>query len=765
MVVYGANGAGKSSFIDAVEYLVRSGRIEHLAHEYSGKRQEKAVPNTHRPEAENTKVSITLADGSQLSVAIAANGVSATTGDATELTAWDYRRTILRQGEVADFITGTKGEKYSVLLPLLGLGDLEVAAENLRQLAKAIEAVSGLQELKSELKSLEQQRKAEFGDLSYDDILTRLRELHVQYCGLEADGFAGCCDDVASAVDEQLAESSGEVRRHAALCDLAALSLEDAVASVQSASSRLSGSLEPLIQEKLAVLEATTTFSGSVAEEGAVLCPSCGRSIEAEDLKRHLEEETQRLSSGLEQYREYKSAVASLCNMVRSLKSGVMNQDLADWRTGLAEELSQCVTNLEYLDPEALRASCDEATATSIADDYLPLVQAAKSASAVAPPSAQALADDKQTVAVGRGVISSVDKTARVGEVEALAEFVRSLEQAVREQLRKRAASVVAEISDDVQTMWGILHPDEPVDMVRLYIPDDTDKAIDIALRFYGVEQDSPRLTLSEGHRNSLGLCIFLAMAKREAASDRPILLDDVVVSVDRGHRGMIAELLQGLLADRQVIILTHDRDWYTELRYRLDGSAWIFRSLRPYESPEQGIRWSGTSSTFGDAREHARTRPDSAVNDARKIMDTELALVAERLQLRMPYLRAEKNDRRLAHDFLTQLISDGGSCLQEKTNGAYSTASDRVALLRDSDRLLLAWGNRGSHTFDVEPAEALKLITACENALDVFKCPSCGQRVWFADASGSEAVQCQCGRLRWRYGKGGIGPQPQMGH
>jgi chromosome segregation ATPase len=38
MVVYGANGAGKSSFVDAVEYVLKNGRIEHLAHEYSGKR-------------------------------------------------------------------------------------------------------------------------------------------------------------------------------------------------------------------------------------------------------------------------------------------------------------------------------------------------------------------------------------------------------------------------------------------------------------------------------------------------------------------------------------------------------------------------------------------------------------------------------------------------------------------------------------------------------------------------------------------------------
>lgn len=43
VVVYGENGTGKSCFVDAVEYLLHGGRIRHLAHEYSGKRQEKGV--------------------------------------------------------------------------------------------------------------------------------------------------------------------------------------------------------------------------------------------------------------------------------------------------------------------------------------------------------------------------------------------------------------------------------------------------------------------------------------------------------------------------------------------------------------------------------------------------------------------------------------------------------------------------------------------------------------------------------------------------
>jgi hypothetical protein len=261
-------------------------------------------------------------------------------------------------------------------------------------------------------------------------------------------------------------------------------------------------------------------------------------------------------------------------------------------------------------------------------------------------------------------------------------------------------------------------------------------------------------LTLSEGYRNSLGLCIFLALAKREAGSDRPLILDDVVVSLDRNHRGMIVELLKTQFADRQVIIFTHDRDWYAELRHQLAGKQWDFKALMPYETPQLGIRWSHRTTSFDDARAHLRERPDSAGNDARKIMDIELALIAERLQIRLPYLRGERNDHRMWSEFLDRLIADGKKCLQKKTGTDHPCYTAGLANLDAAKRLLVSWGNRSSHSPDVVRPEAAKLIEACEKALDVFQCGGCKQPLWFADAANKEWVQCQCGELRWRYGK-----------
>ena len=384
-----------------------------------------------------------------------------------------------------------------------------------------------------------------------------------------------------------------------------------------------------------------------------------------------------------------------------------------------------------------------------------PLIDAAASASKDAPPDAQQLSKDKQMVEAGKAVFAAIEQAGAAARAEALVSFITSLEQGIRDEIRLRSQIVIDQISAEIQAMWAILHPDEAIEDVRLYLPNGADKAIDIGLKFHGVEQDSPRLTLSEGYRNSLGLSIFLAMAKREADKDRPMFLDDVVVSLDRNHRGMIQELLEKEFSGRQVVVLTHDREWYTELRQQLDSKSWTFKALLPYETPNIGIRWSHKTTTFDDARAQLEERPDSAGNDARKIMDVELALIAERLQIRLPYLRGDKNDKRMAHDFLQRFLSDGKGCFQKKEGGGYVAHKDAIEALDKADRLLISWANRASHTFDLLRPEATKLIDVCEKAIEFFKCSSCSKGVWFAEAEGPEWVQCQCGETRWRYGKG----------
>ena len=760
MVVYGENGSGKSSFVDAVEYVVNDGGIEHLKSEYSGSHQVKAIPNTHKPGGNKTALRFVFKDNSELAVDFNDNGSSKSSGaEGIAMGEWEYRQTVLRQNEVSEFIHDTKGKKYSALLPLFGLHKMEVAAENLRKLSKSIETEARLSENKIKLQQVASQREEVFGTQSLEQIVKAVEDLYLQYCegSPDKDIQLSMSNEIGSAIENRIKGYSANNQRHVLLKEVAELNLQGRVDAVRASSVDLAESLDPQIAEKLAVLQSASTFVNSLDTE-TVDCPACGREIPVDAFREHVNLESERLQDTQSAFNLYKARIGDVCDTLRSTKSNFDKPDLKRWREELGD--SSITDGFNYLDGKdfnALRDSCSDGDLVAIENNVLPLLSAAALDSKDAPLDVQKLTTDKKLLEVTQSVIIAEPLKSEITRAEALVALINSLEQGVRSEIRKRSQIAIDNISEDIESMWATLHPDETIESVRLSLPPGADKAIDVVLKFHGLDQESPRLTLSEGYRNSLGLCIFLAMAKQVVDTERPLFLDDVVVSLDRNHRGMIQSLLEKEFSDRQVVIFTHDREWYTELRHQLgDNNKWIFKTLLPYQTPEVGIRWSHKTTTFDDARALIGERPDAAGNDARKIMDLELPQISEHLEIRLPYLRSEKNDRRMANEFLTRLVADGQKCFQKRSGDQYVVHMDAIDACAQANQLLVSWGNRASHSFDIVRPEAIKLLDACEKAIACFKCYSCDPPcdIWRLEDKQSEYVQCRCGEIRWRYGR-----------
>jgi hypothetical protein len=756
MAVYGENAAGKSSFVDAIEYSIANGKIGHLSHEYSGSRQERGIINTHTPTGQNTTISIAFAKGGKSATTIQTSGASSSKGD-VDLTKWSYARTVLRQDELASFIRSPKGEKYSALLPLLGLGHLEVAAENLRQISKSIENQAKLDQLVAAQSASARERRTLFGDSVDSEIAAQVDGIFAKY--FAPDGTKTTqrkSVEILEEVGNRLQSLDATNRALLALRNLANEEIAPDATAIRAAEETLQASMEPLIREKLRLLEATSAYAASYLNgEDSLHCPACGQAIETDAFKGHVATELERLKEIDKTFKVRNDAIISLLSAVGRIKRHAASEALAAWIAGLRS--GPLVAHLTWLEgfnvnrPEAFSIERDLSASES---HCLGMIAAATEASAGSPPQLTELAEHKTLVEGARRIFEAAPLSGEIDGLTGAIQFLDVLQRNIREEIRAKSTAEIEAISGDVQAMWMILHPTAPIDQVRLYLPED-DKAIDIALCFHGKEQYSPRLTLSEGYRNSLGLCIFLALAKRETPNDRPVILDDVIVSFDRNHRGLLVELLQKEFAERQIIIFTHDRDWFADLRRQLDSSKWGFRALLPYDRPEIGIRWADNAGGFEAARAQINSRPDGACNDARKIMDVELSIVAEKLQLRLPYLRGERNDHRTGSDFLKRIMGDCPACFRKKEGDEYKASPDVVGLLDAADKLLMTWGNRGSHTQDVTRNEAIKLIDACESALSVFNCQQCTRKIWFTEAANPEFVQCSCGGLRWRYGKG----------
>lgn len=753
VVVYGENGSGKSSFVDVVEYLIRGGEIEHLRHEYSGRRQEKAVISTHRPKEGETRLIVSFKDASAVEAEIEKTGSCSISPSPNHLSALESQRVILRQDEVSDFIKGTKGEKYSSLLPLLGLGSLDTAIENLRKIEKEIKEQTRLEFKRGEIQEIQAEAVAKFGggETGKKALVAELSRLYGVYCSPPQPSDA---EDASIEVEVALNKKvEAQTKEHAIYNDLITISRLDItqrVSEVRSATSKLARSSEPLITEKLDVLEKTSSYVGKLETE-EVQCPACGTTVIANDIKRHVAEEHSRLESTYNDYKDYKKKVDELCGDLQQLRSSLAKTSIKEWKEA---QDSPKVKYIENLDISALRSDCTEESLRNMELNVSPLIQSAVEATKKAPPDIKELISNKEAITLIRRFIKAKETNTFVSDIDTLISFLQACQSALREKIKTQSSSAISSISDDIARMWETLHPKESIEGVNLYLPTEQDKAIEICLKFYGVEQMSPRLTLSEGHRNSLGLCIFLAMAKNVGNKNVPIILDDVVVSFDRNHRGRVAELLEKELGDRQIILFTHDREWFIELKQILDTSHWEFRALMPWRGPATGIRWSNKETTFDDARELLESKPSAAGNEARKIMDTWLPILAEKIKIKMPYLFREKNDHRMAHEFLERIISDGKKCFQINDGGSYIVNDKALGALEEATKQLTARANRASHSDSITKTEAADLIEKFEAAIDVFTCDKCKTLVTRADDSSSECVQCRCGTLRWRYGK-----------
>ena len=147
-------------------------------------------------------------------------------------------------------------------------------------------------------------------------------------------------------------------------------------------------------------------------------------------------------------------------------------------------------------------------------------------------------------------------------------------------------------ISSDVDALYQKLHPNESLGGIALTLKQTTKNSLELSADFYTKSGITPQSVYSESHLDTLGICVFIALAKKYGAANSILILDDVVMSVDENH----LDRFIGLLHDEadnfaHIIITTHYRPWKDRYRYNRAPSYKVhFVELRPW-SLGNGIR------------------------------------------------------------------------------------------------------------------------------------------------------------------------------
>lgn len=161
-------------------------------------------------------------------------------------------------------------------------------------------------------------------------------------------------------------------------------------------------------------------------------------------------------------------------------------------------------------------------------------------------------------------------------------------------------------ISGTVEELYMKIHPTESIGSVKMSLNLNYKHSIDIHARFQDLEKITPQSLYSESHLDTLGLCIFLALAKKYHEPNTILILDDVMMSVDHSHLGRVIEVLHEDLDEfAHIIITTHYRPWRELYRHgRAPSSKIQFVELMPW-TIERGIRFQNGKVNLEELREN----------------------------------------------------------------------------------------------------------------------------------------------------------------
>lgn len=151
------------------------------------------------------------------------------------------------------------------------------------------------------------------------------------------------------------------------------------------------------------------------------------------------------------------------------------------------------------------------------------------------------------------------------------------------ETKKAKVQEIYCSIQSEINQFYSILHPNDIHTDITLKVVKRASTSL--KMKLFDRDEDDPRALISEGHLDSLGLCIFLAFVKKFNQNCSLLILDDVVTTIDSQHRRNICELLYNQFNDCQLIITTHDKIWNDQLRasQRAYGSEGLFKNLTLY--------------------------------------------------------------------------------------------------------------------------------------------------------------------------------------
>src|ERR1035437_1276886 len=684
-LIYGDNGTGKSSISDVVEWYYTD-TISHLA---SGEIDVKeALRNSSLKETDASSISLVynkanLDNKKQLNYK-RGKLISENSNKTEELTQYlaqsKKENLILRYQLLREFIAKTKGEKLIALSNIIGYSEVTKVKEILKKAFSSIKTDIKNQNYETQINTQKLTLVDKIGAAvsREEDLFERIGEIIKPYdIELKIDGIDDLdkiLDKLKTPVNYKLTETLSFIRR----CQDSFKNLQKEIELIDQEYTKYFSEFEIISNDIESIMQ---TFLAELLNAGkAVLikkyykeesCHLCLLPKSQEDLKKEIEHRLKEIEESTKKKESFDVARNSLVTILtdRIKKMDIILADLLINEDG-HEEIKKACISLKVKLLEYQSAGNESVTSGSKIKKPSELILRDIDFSVIEVTKKRieeiefSMKSDGSTILYSN-ISASKDAFLKIKKFEddksVLEVQKKSLELIKNEFVKRQKEGLenfIENLSDKINDYYQFMNPGELFQEIKIVTIGEEDEldGITIEYKFDDKLVSPPQKYFSESHLNCFGIAYFLASVIAFNKENKFIILDDVISSFDTNHRKRFADLLFEKFNDWQIILLTHEEEWYQYVKQLAKKNSWLITE----------IKWSDIKGTYleentGELKELIEKSIATGEitfigNPIRKYLERILKDICYNLDVKVSFRFNEVNEKRMPDELLCEL-------------------------------------------------------------------------------------------------------------
>jgi len=777
VLLFGDNGAGKSSITDAIEWFYKDS-VNHLSsEEIDRKGGLTALRNIFIADTEKCLVEINFSDdnlSSQKSIILKKSNPEVENSNNSEA----FKRYIkssksenltLKYGDLTDFVLSTKKEKLDSLSKIIGftkISDIRIVLKKaVNEITRSLRSRNYENEIsRKEGQIVELLKERVVSDEQYinkineiikplklDFVLTKLEDINNLLSQFEKS------DD--SAVIEKRAYYDNIISK---INDLRGRidNLLDSYEIYYQLFQNIVSDIETLKNIALGNLwsEGLRMLKGSIVDKDE--CPLCLQPKSREELKKEIELRLKTLESIRKQKNQFddaKRSVQKTLDDIKNIAVGIQSNKCFDLgENKIIRDFVKCIE--KYISMVSQELSIDILKETRIKTrDEIIFDMAKLNATLVfcqkrnevllSQIKGKKILEVRDKITLSRQTYLEIKRLKRKKEIlKKQKESMEIIYNAFVQKQKEELEAFINSYSKEINAYYQYMHPGEKVENIEIKTTEKDDELTGMTIEFMFFDKNTspPQKYLSESHLNSLGIAFFLTSVKVFNKENQFFILDDIISSFDLNHRKRLSDLLLEEFSNYQVFILTHERNWFDYMKNIVQGKAnWMVNVINWNES--KGTHLNETLVDLKQRIEQKLVDNDKTGlgNSMRKYLEKLLKEVSEEIEVYVKYRSNELNEDRMSNELLSELKS--------KINKQPSKEIFEPIIKKMISSVFIA--NKDSHDSSFDPS-----IGDCRAFWDdvmslekLFYCEKCNKPISKGHYDNVEKkIRCKCGYLKY---------------